>query len=244
MTNRLNINCDLGESYGNFKIGNDSAIFPYLSSCNIACGFHGGDPLTIEKTIAQALKYKVQIGAHPSYPDLQGFGRRKMDISQEELFAIIQYQVCALKGMVEAQGGKLKYVKPHGALYNAMTNDKEIAHTMINVLQSIDKDLKLMALAGSSVEKIAHKSGIGFIAEAFGDRTYKNDGTLLARSQKNAVLHNPQKAVEQILSIANQQQVISNEGKTIKIQADSICIHGDHPNSLEILKILQTKFSR
>ena len=151
----IDINCDLGESYGNDIVGNDRAIFPYITSCNIACGFHGGDPLTIENTIRQAIKYHVQIGAHPSYQDLEGFGRRPMQIPHEELKALIKYQIAALKGLVESLGSKVHYVKPHGALYNRMVQNADETKYVIEAIQKIDPNLQLMGLAGSHVGTIA-----------------------------------------------------------------------------------------
>jgi len=155
MSKSIDINCDLGESYGNYKIGIDDAVFPYLSSCNIACGFHGGDPLHIKSTISKAIKYNVQIGAHPSYPDRLGFGRNKMNIAGRELQAIVEYQVAALKSMVESQGTQLNYVKPHGALYNSLSNDIEEAKYVFAGILAIDPNLKIMGLAGSAVESYA-----------------------------------------------------------------------------------------
>jgi len=239
---KIDINCDMGESYGQFKIGNDRAIFPYISSCNIACGFHGGDPLHIEQTIKGALEHKLRIGAHPSYPDLVGFGRRKMTIATTELKAIIKYQVAALKGMVESLGGQLSYVKPHGALYNEMAKNRVEAIAVIDAILAIDPSLSLMGLAGSHLIEIAKEKDINLIEEAFGDRRYQSNGELMPRSKKGAVLHKPEEAVQQILSIMNDQKVESADGLSIPIHAQSICIHGDNPAAVNILKQLKASY--
>jgi UPF0271 protein len=240
MTN-IDINCDMGESYGQFKIGNDEALFPFIQSCNIACGFHGGDPLHIENTIKNALKHNVKIGAHPSYPDLAGFGRRKMTLEKAELKAILKYQIAAVKGMTESLGGQLAYVKPHGALYNSAANNEEETLTIMEALREIDVNLKLMGLAGSITEKVAKEQNFPFIAEAFGDRKYTDDGQLMSRSKTGAVIENSEEAVAQIWSISQKNQVISESGKILMLAAQSICIHGDNVAALTILKALQKK---
>jgi UPF0271 protein len=242
MTN-IDINCDMGESFGQFKIGNDDALFLFIQSCNIACGFHGGDPLHIENTIKKAVKYGVYIGAHPSYPDLAGFGRRKMTIEKAELKAILKYQVAAVKGMTESLGGRLSYVKPHGALYNTAANSEEETLIIMEALHEIDANLKLMGLAGSTMEKMASERQFPFIAEAFGDRKYTDDGRLMSRSITGAVIENAEEAVAQIWSISQKQQLISESGKVLPIVAQSICIHGDNVGALEILKVLEKKKS-
>lgn len=238
--NIIDINCDMGESFGHFKIGNDEALFPLIQSCNIACGFHGGDPFHIENTIKNALKYGLKIGAHPSYPDLAGFGRRKMDIPKAALKAILKYQIAALKGMTESLGGRISYVKPHGALYNFAANNEEETLTIIAAIQEIDPDLKLMGLAGSVTEKVAIQHKIPFLAEAFGDRKYMENGTLMSRSEEGSVIENPAEAAAQIWSITQQNQVVTASGKRIPIHAQSICIHGDNPAAVEILSAFRS----
>ncbi|MDC0231408.1 LamB/YcsF family protein, partial [Aureispira] len=227
---------DMGEKTGQLTVGIDKQIFPYISSCNISCGFHGGNPFHIEKTIKAALENNIRIGAHPSYPDLEGFGRRKMKLRSSELKSIIKYQVSALKGLTESYGAKLEYVKPHGALYNEMAINKAEAINVIEAIQSIDSNLALMGLAGSHLEQIAKKTGINFIAEAFGDRQYEANGHLRSRKKEGAVIHNAKLAAEQVMNIILQQKVNSFDGSTISIKAQSICIHGDNPAVLDILK--------
>ena len=235
---KIDINCDMGESYGRFKIGNDEAIFPYITSCNIACGFHGGDPLVIEQTIQNALKFKVQIGAHPSYPDLAGFGRRKIQIPTNELTALVKYQIAALKGLTESCGGKLAYVKPHGALYNTTATDHNEAAAVIEAVREIDGTLAVMGLAGSVMEEVARQEMIPFIAEAFADRKYTGEGQLMSRSLPGAVIQNLEKAVEQVLAIVTQNQVISHDNFPVKLTAQSVCIHGDNPSAVDLLKAI------
>ena len=235
----ININCDMGESYGHFKVGNDDAIFPYIDSSNIACGFHGGDPLHIEMTIKKAIAHNVQIGAHPGYPDLAGFGRRKMQLPANELKAILKYQIAAIKGMTESLGGQLAYVKPHGALYNTASNSREETAVIIEAIRSIDPQLSLMGLAGSVMETMAKEQEIPFIAEAFADRKYTADGRLQSRQIEGAVIHDPQQSAAQVLSIIQKQQVVSASGTIVPIIAQSVCIHGDNPTAVAILKAIR-----
>ncbi len=235
---QIDINCDMGESYGNFSVGNDERIFPYITSCNIACGFHGGDPLHMENTIKKALKYDVQVGAHPSYPDLAGFGRREMQIPPSELRALVKYQIAALKGMTESLGGKLTYVKPHGALYNAAADDVQKTRAIVQAIAEIGSDIALLGLADSCMQAIAGQQGIPFIAEAFADRQYTAKRRLLSRNQPGAVIYDAQQAANQVLSIVLKKEAISNEGIAVPIIAQSICIHGDNPQAEAILQAI------
>jgi len=238
MNRRIDINCDMGESYGRFQIGQDNAIFPWITSCNVACGFHGGDPLHIEKTIEKALANGLQIGAHPSYPDLVGFGRRKMDIPPSELKALVKYQIAAVKGITESMGGILSYVKPHGALYKSAADKEKEALAIVQAIKEMDPALALLGMAATYMEKAALEEGIRFISEAFADRRYQDNGRLVSRKLPLAVIADPQKAAEQMLSIALNQQVLSETGKAISLKAQSFCIHGDNPAAVEILKAI------
>lgn len=232
----IDINCDLGESFGQFIMGNDDAVFPYISSCNIACGFHGGDPLHIENTIKKAIHYKVQIGAHPSYPDLAGFGRRKMILSAEELKASIKYQISALNGMVESLGGKLRHIKAHGALYNSIAHDEKEAKVFLSAVKEINPDFAILGLAGSPFQEITDNHGFQFIQEGFLDRRYKEDGSLMPRKEKGSVLETVAESLKQFKSISQNGEVETASGKRISMQVDSLCIHGDNPMAEEILK--------
>lgn len=236
MNKQIDINCDMGESYGYFRIGNDEAIFPFITSSNIACGYHGGDPLTIQKTILKAIEYNVQIGAHPSYPDLAGFGRRKIAMSLKDLAASLLYQIGAVKSMTESLGGTLAYVKPHGALYHTVSNHQPEAKMFIEIIQTIDSNISVMALAGSQFQKIAQERGIEFIAEAFLDRQYEENGQLVSRSEEGAVITDSNEAVKQFLAIVKNKEVKSRNGSVVPIQAQSICVHGDNQHALELLK--------
>lgn len=234
----IDLNCDMGESYGRYQIGQDDLVFPHITSSNIACGFHGGDPLHIEQTVQKAIKYNVLIGAHPGYPDLQGFGRRNMQIPAAELKSIVKYQIAALKGLVESHGAQLVYVKPHGALYNTMARDMQEATTVIEAILEIDDKLKIMGLAGSLVKNLVKQKGGQFIAEAFADRSYNLDGSLMSRTQKGAVLHDPEIIAQQVLSIVQKKGVKSISGQFVNIDAQSICIHGDNPKVVPILNAI------
>ncbi|HEX9651958.1 MAG TPA: 5-oxoprolinase subunit PxpA [Cyclobacteriaceae bacterium] len=239
----IDINCDMGESFGQFKIGNDEGIFPHITSCSIACGFHGGDPLTIENTIIGALKNGVNVGAHPSYPDVPGFGRRKMDLQKAELKALIKYQIIAVKGLAECLGAAITYVKPHGALYNSMVINNEETKWVIEGIKEIDNQLMLMGLAGSQVESISKEMNIEFIAEAFADRRYEPDGTLMSRRKKNSIISDPNQAADQVISIIKNNSVESLDGTLVPIKARSICIHGDNPKAVEILTAITIKLA-
>ena len=238
----IDLNCDMGESFGHYKIGDDQAIFPLISSCNIACGFHAGDPVQMERTVRLALHHGTQIGAHPGYPDIAGFGRRRLQMSPEELQAMIRYQVAALKGMAESLGGVLSYVKPHGALYNTMVDEAEVADNVIAAVRDIDSDLKLMGLAHSLVQELAQKQSMPFVAEAFADRRYQASGKLRSRQLEGAVISDPQDAAQQAVSIVLHNEVTSHEGVPVKVEAQSICIHGDNPQALVILKAIEDAF--
>lgn len=235
----MDLNCDMGESFGTNIVGQDENIMPFVTSSNIACGFHGGDPVHIEKTIQLAIKHNIRIGAHPSYPDLEGFGRRPMKLPKEELKSILRYQIAALKGMVESAGGKLSYVKPHGALYNTAAHSRDETLTIIEAIQSIDPKLALMGFAGSVMQKEAKAKGMAFIAEAFADRRYEPDGSLMSRSKEGAVLTNVEDVVDQVRNLVEKQRVKTSDGTYISVKADSICVHGDNPSAPEIVKVIR-----
>lgn len=239
----MDINCDMGESYGNFKIGNDAAVFPYITSSNIACGFHGGDPVHIRKTVSMALEYGVRIGAHPGYPDLAGFGRRDMELSETEIEAMLLYQISALQGMTQSLGGSLSYVKPHGAFYNRIARDTEVAKVVFKTMDLLSPSLPLMVLAGSPAETLAREKGRPVIAEAFADRRYEGDGQLMSRKKEGAVIHQAEQAARQVVSLALHHQLTAANGTRLHIQAQSVCIHGDNPQAIEILQAIDERFA-
>jgi UPF0271 protein len=239
-TLKIDLNCDLGESYGRFKIGQDTMIMPWITSCNIACGFHGGDPLTIQKTIDLALENNVQIGAHPSYPDLLGFGRRQMNLQYNDLKSLMMYQISAIKGMVEAAGGRLKHVKPHGALYNVMAVDRNVALCIIDAIGQIDPLLVLVGPAGRDWYHIAQTHKCLAVKEIFSDRNYKSDLTLVPRTEKYAMIDAVRLRVEHVKRMVIDQKVKTNNGSFVLIQGDTVCIHGDHPSAVETAKQLHS----
>ena len=227
---KIKLNCDLGESFGAWTMGHDSEVMPYIDQANIACGFHGGDPLVMQKTLALAKQHQVSVGAHPSYPDLVGFGRRSMACSSEEIIALIHYQVAALDGMASAQGLSIDYVKPHGALYNDMMAKAEVFTAILAALSQYPKKLTLMLQATpefAAFKTQANEFGIAVCAEAFADRCYGDDGRLLARSQAGAVL-NKAAMLAQVKQLTEQGTVTTLSGKVLKLNVDSICVHGDN----------------
>lgn len=231
----MDINADLGEWYGkrNLKIERD--LMPYLSSCNVACGFHSGDPFTIEQTIQLALKHKVKIGAHPSFPDLQGFGRRLMRLPLEELRAVIRYQIAALKGMTEALGGRLHHVKLHGALYNEAMKNEEIAKMVSEVVEQFDSNLVIYGLPNSALENAAKERNITYWREGFSDRVYEEDLSLRSRQLDHSVLHELEAIKRQVARFKN-QEVKTYHKNIYPIDIQTLCIHSDTPNAVEIAK--------
>lgn len=234
----LHINCDMAESYGNLVVGNDMAILPLVDSVNIACGFHGGDPLTIENVIKRALDLGKQVGAHPSFPDLQGFGRRFMELSDDELSACLRYQIGAVKEITESLGGQLKYVKPHGALYNVAAHDKRHARVIVCTVASISPNLKIMAPHGSAMDVEATAIGIEVIYESFGDRQYNGDGSLVSRSVAGALITDVDGVLSQIHELVK-GRVQTITGNYIEMVSQTICIHGDNPIAYDALYALR-----
>lgn len=237
----VDLNCDMGESFGAWKMGNDEALMDWVSSVNVACGFHAGDASVIRKTVEMALEKGVAVGAHPSFPDLQGFGRREMKLSESEISDILLYQISALKGICEALGGKLHHVKPHGALYNQAAKQPNIARAIAETVKRIDETLVLVGLSGSYLISEAEKVGLRTASEVFADRTYQPDGTLTPRSQPNALITNVSDAVNQVLQMINDQTVTATDGSIVPIKAETICIHGDGAHALEFAKALNLK---
>jgi len=230
----VDLNSDLGESFGSWKMGNDEEILPVVSSANIACGFHAGDPLGILKTLQQAVKLDVTIGAHVSYPDLVGFGRRNMDLSQDELIADVLYQISALDGLAKVAGSKVQYVKPHGALYNTIAKDPVQAEAVIEAIKMYNPALVLVALAGSNLVAQARQAGLKVVSEAFADRAYNRDGSLVSRRLEGAVLHDAEFVAKRVVAMLKNGGVESIDGVFTPIQADTICLHGDTAGALEM----------
>ena len=232
----IDLNADLGEGFGVWRLGDDDAMLGIVTSANVACGFHAGDPAGIFKTVQAAAKRGVVVGAHVSYPDLVGFGRRNMDPSSAELQGDVIYQIGALQGLAAAAGTKVRYVKPHGALYNKIAKDAGQARDVIAALVALDKTLSLVALAGSPLIGWARDAGLHVVAEAFADRAYQADGSLVPRSQAGAVLHDPAEIAARMLRLAREGVVTAQDGSTVRIEADSICVHGDSPGAVEMAR--------
>ncbi|MFI8574063.1 LamB/YcsF family protein [Rossellomorea aquimaris] len=240
---KIDLNCDLGESFGTYTIGQDEEMMKFVSSVNVACGFHAGDPLVMKKTVTNALSQNLKIGAHPGLPDLQGFGRRMIHITTEEAYALVQYQTGALLAFVKAQGGKLSHVKPHGALYNMAAKDSELAASIAEAVYDLDPELTLFGLSQSELTKAGEEIGLHVAHEVFADRTYQSDGSLTPRSLPNAVLHDENEVEKQVLRMVEKQQVVSTDGEVLSIKADTICLHGDNMAALNLAKRLYEKLS-
>ncbi len=240
----IDINCDMGESFGRYKLGNDAEIMKYVSSVNIACGFHAGDPVTMSQTVDLALNAGMKIGAHPGFPDLIGFGRRKMNLSFEEAKANIIYQIGALKAIVESKGGVLHHVKPHGALYNMASSDEMLARALAEAVYEVDDNLVYMGLSGSKMLSTAEQVGLKTAHEVFADRAYTNLGSLVSRRETGAVIHDSEHVVIRVLKMVKEKKVLSVTGEELHIKADTICLHGDTPNSVVLAKAIYEALSR
>lgn len=240
MTLKIDINCDLGESYGAFKIGNDEKIMPHITSANIACGFHAGDPITMAHTINLAKKHGVAIGAHPSYPDLLGFGRREMRLTLEEIKNYTIYQVSALQGFAKIAGLNLQHVKPHGALYNTAVKDVETSRGIVDAVKALDEGLIIFAPPKSALAKTATKAGLRVAYEFFADRAYNTDGTLVSRKQPNSIITNPFTVLERTLKVIREGKVSAANGETVTLdKVHTICVHGDTPTAIKLTEVLK-----
>ncbi|MDE1882492.1 MAG: LamB/YcsF family protein [Rhodospirillales bacterium] len=238
----VDLNSDLGESYGAWNMGDDAAMLGIVSSANVACGFHAGDPAGILKTVRMAAENNVVIGAHVSYPDRAGFGRRNMDVTSEELIGDVIYQIGALQGIAKAAGTRVCYVKPHGALYNQIAHDERQALAMIQAIQMLDPALALMGLAGTKVLALARAEGLAVVAEVFADRGYTKDGLLVPRHEPGAVLHDPEDVAKRMLNFARTGSITAHDGTDIRIEAQSICVHGDSPGAVAMAKAIRRRF--
>ena len=237
------LNSDLGESFGAYTIGADEQIIPLVSSANIACGWHAGDPLVMARSVALAKQYGVSIGAHPGYPDLMGFGRRNMNASPAEVKAYIQYQVGALSAFCKAAGVKLRHVKPHGAMYNMAGADYKLARAVAEAVAEIDDSLVLLALSGSEMITAANEIGLPCASEVFADRGYEEDGSLRARSKPDAIIQDEEECIRRVLRMVKEGKVTAVTGRDIDIKADSICVHGDNPKALAFVKRIREALS-
>jgi len=242
----MKLNCDLGESFGSWTKGLDSAVMPYLDMANIACGFHASDPLTMAKTVQLATQHNVTIGAHPGYQDLVGFGRRSIAYSQDELIALIQYQIGALQAICQSQDNKVHYVKPHGALYNDMMKDMVIFTCVCQAISAVDKQLSLVVQAvpdASQLSAIANQYNITLLFEAFADRNYLDNGLLVPRNghadSHQAVLENEEQVIKRCQHLLTNKTLLSTSGKALPLKVDTLCVHGDNPAAVALVKKLK-----
>lgn len=240
----VDLNADIGESFGRYTIGMDKEVLKYITSANIACGFHAGDPYVMQKTIDLAMKNDVKIGAHPGYDDLRGFGRRKIVMNLEELYADLVYQIGALKTMVETQGGRLQHVKPHGALYNDAYKDKRIASIIIKAIKAIDNDLYVLSPEHSKLSFVAKENNIKVAKEVFSDRAYADDLSLVSRNQKGAVFTSSDQSLNQVKNIILNNKVLTINNIEKELIADSICVHGDNKQAIIFLESMHKLFNK
>ena len=237
---KIDLNCDLGESYGAYRLGMDEEIIPLISSANVACGFHAGDFNTMEKTAKLCAENGISMGAHPGFPDLQGFGRRNMNLSPAEVRNLITYQVGALEAFCRSAGARLRHVKPHGALYNMAAKNAELVKAICQGIYDFDPSLILLGLSGSEMLGQAKEIGLPYAAEVFADRAYEDDGTLVARSKPGAMITDEDEAVRRVIRMILEHKVTSINGNEIEICPDSVCVHGDSPKALLFVKKIRS----
>ncbi|MCY9111961.1 LamB/YcsF family protein [Bacillus atrophaeus] len=241
---QIDLNCDLGESFGAYRIGLDEDILAFVTSANIACGFHAGDPGVMRKTVVLAADNGVKIGAHPGLPDLQGFGRRNIAITPEEAYDLVIYQIGALSGFLKAEGLEMQHVKPHGALYNMAAGSEELSHAIAKAVYNVNPELILFGLAGSELVKAGEKIGLKTAQEVFADRTYQADGTLTPRSQPDALIRDDAAAVGQVIKMVKEGAVTSQQGRDVPLKADTVCIHGDGAHALTFAKNIRKELKQ
>ena len=236
---RVDLNCDMGESFGRYRIGADEALMPFITSANIACGYHAGDPLVMARTVRLAIEHGVGVGAHPGFPDLMGFGRRQMQLAPEEIENYILYQIGALAAFARAAGVELAHVKPHGALYNMAAKDAELARAIVRGIECFSKELIVVCLAGSAMVEAAEEAGLRVAREGFADRAYNPDGTLRSRRLPGALIEDPKVAAERAIRMVRDGVVVAHTGEEILLRVDTICVHGDTPTAVEIAKTIR-----
>ena len=235
----IDLNADLGEGFGHSRSSEDEALLDLVSSANIACGFHAGDATTMRDTVRAAASRGVAIGAHPSYPDIPGFGRRELGLSPREIRFHVSYQLRAFRDICSAENARLSYVKAHGALYNRAAKDSSAAVAIVQAICDVDPSLMLLGLAGSEMARAAQRGRLGFAAEAFADRAYKADGSLVPRKEPGAVIHDVQTAVKRAITVVKSSTVTADDGTTLGVVAQSLCVHGDNPDALPMLRELR-----
>jgi 5-oxoprolinase (ATP-hydrolysing) subunit A len=239
---KIDINCDMGESYGAWTMGADAEVMPHISSANIACGFHGGDPATIRKTVCLAVDHGVAIGAHPSLPDIQGFGRRAMKISPQDMYDLVVYQAGAVEGFARVAGTKLHHIKCHGALYNMAAMDEALSEAMARAARDLG-NVMIYALSNSRMISTVKKLGVPVAGEVFADRAYSDDGTLAPRDKPGGMIEDAAKSVKQALAMVEEGYVTSLSGKRVPVAADTMCLHGDQPGAAAFARAIRKAFS-
>ena len=239
----IDINCDMGESYGAWKMGADAEVMPYISSANVACGFHGGDPATIRQTVRLAVDHGVAVGAHPSLPDLQGFGRRAMKISPQDMYDLVVYQAGAVEAFARAAGARLHHVKCHGALYNMAAQDEALSEAMARAVRDLGGGVMLYALSNSTMMHVGRKEGVKVAGEVFADRGYSDDGTLSPRGKPGAMIEDAAVAVERALAMIDNGYVSALSGKPVPVSADTLCLHGDQPGAVTFARAIRKAFA-
>lgn len=237
----IDLNSDMGENFGRWSLGDDDAMLDIVTSANIACGFHAGDPIGLVRTVQAAAERGVVVGAHPAYRDLAGFGRRAMDVASPELTADVLYQISALDGIARSAGTHMRYVKPHGALYNRIAVDPIQAAAVVEAIQEFDGDIAVMALAGSVFAQVARDAGLRVIAEAFADRGYRPDATLVSRREPGAVLNDADAVGERIVRLAEEGTLIAVDGTVLHLDADSVCVHSDSPGAVAMARSVRDR---
>ena len=236
MAREINLNADMGEGYGAWEIGDDSALLKIIKSASIACGAHAGDPNTMHQLVTEAAAQGVSIGAHPGFNDLWGFGRRRIDMRPRDLEYLVAYQIGALQGLAAYAGARVTHLKPHGSLNNMAAEDLELALAIGRAMKTIDRDMIYVALAGSQMERAAVELGLPLAREGFCDRLYDDDGNLTSRKIEGAVIHDPDTVRERILSIALNDEIVSRNGKRLKLRLDTLCVHGDEPTGVIVAR--------
>lgn len=240
----VDLNADVGESFGTWKMGNDAALMPYLTSANIACGFHAGDPRIIDQTVGLAVQHRVAVGAHPGLPDLQGFGRRTMAISADEAYQLVLYQSGAIRAFAQAHGSRLHHVKAHGALYNMAAADLGLSKGIVRAVKALGDGVAITVLSGSVTEQVARDSGLTVSCEVFADRRYLDSGLLVPRSDPRAMITDESESIAQVVAMVTEGQCQSVTGKPIKVKADTVCLHGDQAGAVAFAQALSAELAR
>jgi UPF0271 protein len=235
----LDLNSDLGEGYGRWALGDDAALLEVVTSANVACGFHAGDPATIDRTVGTAVERGVAIGAQVSYPDLVGFGRREIDVPPDDLTADVLYQLGALEAFARAAGSRVRYVKPHGALYNRIARDPVQAAAVVEAIRRYDPTLPLLTLPGSAAMEAAREAGVQAVGEGFADRAYTGEGRLVSRREPGAVLHDPDQVAARAVAMATEGRVGTVDGGEVAVEVRSLCVHGDTPGAVDLARAVR-----